>query len=837
MADTADRFAALKAAIRRERQRLSGLDAERRAVQERIERLQEELETAELGEAQTRMAPEAGAGDEHTLSPAAKVELFRSLFRGRSDVFPVKFLSRKTGKTGYAPECANKFVPGICGLPKIKCGECRNQAFRPADDRAVLDHLQGRHIMGIYPLLDDDTCWFLAVDFDKSCWQQDVAAFRETCRAKGVPCAIERSQSGNGAHAWFFFATHLSAGLARQMGSHLLTQTMERRHQLSMDSYDRLFPSQDTLPRGGFGNLIALPLQYLARRRGNTLFLDDALAPYADQWAYLATLPRLSAGQVRELAAEAAGRQGGLGIRSSEWLDDDDASGHLPWQRPPSGSPVPTQITGPLPVRVEAVLAQRLFVATSDLSSRLVNAIKRLAAFQNPEFYKKQRMRLSTALTPRVIARAEDDGEYLALPRGCLADLEELLTRHGIAFGWRDERCSGGPVSLAFQGELTPSQREAGQALLASDAGILVAPPGFGKTVLGAYLASQRRCSTLVLVHRQPLVDQWVAQLALFLGISEKEVGRIGGGKRRPNGVLDVATFQSLVRKDSVDDLVAQYGQVIVDECHHVPAASFERVLGEVRARFVVGLTATPRRRDGHDPILTMQIGPIRHQVSARAETAERPFRHRLFVHVTTFRLPEHRTDIGIQELYGVLAQDAARNERILDDVISTVEAGRSPLVLTERKDHLAFLAERLEGFVRHLVVFRGGLGVRQRRALRERLETIPANEERLVLATGRYVGEGFDDRRLDTLFLTLPVAWKGTVTQYAGRLHRLSGGKREVQIHDYVDVEIPTLRRMFEKRLRAYRAMGYATAGSEHEAAEDQPMLCAGGETMYGSN
>lgn len=441
----------------------------------------------------------------------------------------------------------------------------------------------------------------------------------------------------------------------------------------------------------------------------------------------------------------------------------------------------------------------------------MLNQLKRLAAFQNPEFYKKQRMRLSTAMTPRVISCAEDLPRHVSLPRGCLSQARRLFEAHGMALSVDDHRYAGAPLDLKFNGQLTVTQEEMARALLQHDTGVLVAPPGVGKTVLGTYLITQRASNTLVLVHRKPLLEQWVAQLAIFLGIDGKKVGRIGGGQRKPNGRLDVAMVQSLVRKNQVDDLVADYGHVILDECHHMPAVSFERILSEVKARYLVGLTATPQRRDGHQPITEMQLGPIRYRLDQRSHAAHRPFEHKLIVRETGFRQTEDSQDTGIQVIYRALANDRGRNTRIIEDVIATVQEGRSPILLTERTDHLESLAERLRGFVRHIVVLRGGMTARERRHATDQLASIPDTAERLVLATGRYVGEGFDDARLDTLFLALPVSWKGTLIQYSGRLHRRHPAKTEVRIYDYVDREVPMLLRMFEKRLATYRAIGYA--------------------------
>ncbi|MBF5044752.1 restriction endonuclease subunit R [Aggregicoccus sp. 17bor-14] len=768
---------------------------------------------------------EGGGGTQATVAPVAtapaarvprtaaeKVRLFRQLFRGRLDVYPTRFVSKRTGKPGYAPACANKFVPGVCQLPAVTCSACTKQAFRPVDDAAVLAHLTGQHVMGVYPMLSDETCWLLAADFDKGSWQEDARAFVETARRHRLPALVERSRSGKGAHVWFFFSSPVAASAARKLGCYLITETMAHRHELSMESYDRLFPSQDTMPRGGFGNLIALPLQHGPRQEGNSVFLDEDFVAVPDdqQWAVLASVERIDPATVERIASEATQAGSIVGLPALEGGDEESAA---PWTRVPSGKPRPAHPLGPLPERIEAVLAQRLYVPKAGLPASLLNQVKRVAAFQNPEFYKRQAMRLSTARVPRVISCAEDLPLHVALPRGCRPELEALLAGHGIALQVEDQRTPGTSLALRFHGALSSVQAEAARALLAHDDGVFVAPPGVGKTVLGAHLVAARARSTLVLVHRRPLLDQWRAQLSRFLGVEREGIGHLGGGRDALTGRIDVAMVQSLVRQGSVDDRVSSYGHVIVDECHHLPAVSFERVLAEVRARYVLGLTATPQRRDGHHPITQMQLGPVRSMVDARAQSATRAFEHRLIVRETSFQLesPAHRADI--QALYAALAKHEQRNAMILEDVLRALGHRRSPILLTERKEQLEYFATRLRRRARHLVVLQGGMGAKELRAIHAQLEAIPPDEERLVLATGRYVGEGFDDARLDTLFLAMPVSWKGTLIQYAGRLHRVHPGKREVQIFDYVDREVPVLRRMFEKRLRGYRAMGYSSS------------------------
>ena len=487
---------------------------------------------------------------------------------------------------------------------------------------------------------------------------------------------------------------------------------------------------------------------------------------------------------------------------------------HEPWTLPASRRRKEPPIVGELPATLELVLADQIYIARQGLHPGLRCRLLRLAAFQNPEFYRAQAMRLSAYGKPRIISCAEDHPHHLGLPRGCLDDAHRTLKDLGVRATLRDERCSGRPLGdVRFHGELRPEQMAAARALLAHDSGVLAATTAFGKTVVAAWLIAQRGVSTLVLVHRQQLLDQWVERLSTFLGLPAKEIGRIGGGRRRASGQVDVAIIQSLVRKGTVSDCVAEYGQLIVDECHHLPAQSFEQVARRAKARFVVGLSATVERKNGHHPILFMQCGPVRHCVNAKAQAVARPFEHRVLVRPTSFEArPSTERDprVEFQTLCQELVDDERRNRRICEDVIECVRSGRTPLVLTERRDHLDRLEQQLAPHVRHLVVLRAGLGKKQRQSVAERLAAIPHDEPRVLLATGRYVGEGFDDPALDTLFLTLPVSWRGTIAQYAGRLHRVCDGKREVRIYDYADLEVPMLARMFDRRCRGYEALGY---------------------------
>jgi len=791
----------LQKAIAREEALLVRLEKVREQTLARIDDFKRELALLEV------TSFSEGCESYAARTPEEKVRLFRSLFRGREDFFPKLWTSR-AGKKGYSPACTNDWVSGSCGKtrkPPIKCGECQHRKFLSVSNQVIMDHLQGRHVIGVYPILPDDTCWFLAADFDKETWMDDVIAFHETCKSLNVPVAIERSRSGNGAHAWFFFARPLPAGTARTMGCYLITETMSRRHQLSMESYDRLFPSQDTLAKGGFGNLIALPFQHEPRQAGNTVFLDENFVPYADQWGFLASVKRLGPDVVQRIANDAIRMNNVIGVPRDTGQDEiDDA----PWTLPPSRKSPHKKVVGTFPSEAHGVLAQRLYIEKKNLPSPFIARIKRLAAFQNPMFYEKQSLRLSTARIPRVISCFDDQPQHIIVPRGCLDGARELFEEHGVKLVVDDKRIAPAGPSFTFRGILREAQLKAVNELLNFELSVLSAPPGFGKTVIGANLIAQRGCSTLVLVHRKELLDQWIARLSLFLGIDQKEIGRIGAGKNKPNGMLDVAMIQSLVRKDEVNDIVADYGQVIVDECHHLPAISFERVLNEVRARYVVGLTATPYRRDGHQPIIHMQCGPVRFSVHPKSQDARALFEHELICRNTDFTVDN--PDAQIQEIFAALVTDESRNAIILTDVKQALKEGRSPVLLTERKEHLDFLTEKLRGEVKHLVVLTGRLSAKERRETMKRLSSIPDNEVRLIAATGRYLGEGFDDPRLDTLILAMPFSWRGTIVQYAGRLHREHPGKRKVQVYDYIDANVPKLLRMHRKRLRGFRDIGY---------------------------
>ena len=745
------------------------------------------------------------------VQPDDKAALFLNYFRGRDDVYARLWVNNRTGKRGYSPVCKHEWDRVLCRKPAIKCSECPNQGFLPLDESAIKRHLTGAQVMAVYPMLKNESCYFLAMDFDKEHWMDDIRAIMRTCGEEKIPAAVERSRSGSGGHVWIFFSEEIPAVLARRLGTSIITKTMARRYQIDMKSYDRLFPNQDTMPKGGFGNLIALPFQKDAIANGNSLFIDAHGVPYRDQWAFLSSIKKMSYRDVEAFIEEASRAGQIIAVRQSPVEENDK-----PWMRLPSGKRrFKVDIKEP-PEALDVVLANRIYIKTGTGPSVLFNQLKHLAAFQNPEFYKKQKMRFSTHATPRVICCAEIVDGYLSLPRGCLDDMKVLLEEYSVRMNVEDKRVIGKKVDFIFDGTLNEEQEEALEGIFESDVGVFVAPPGTGKTVLAIAAIARRKTNVLVLTHRKPLMDQWRLQVASFLGIDKKEIGQIGGGKNKSNGIIDIAMVQSMDLTDGVDDRIADYGFVIVDECHHVGAVSFEKVLSQVKAKYVLGLTATPYRRDGHQPIIHMQCGPVSHRIKQKDLSAHISASW-IFPRVTDF---EHawNDDIKIQDVSSRMIEDMARNQLIVQDVVESLSEGRFPLILTERREHLEILAKLLESKVEVLFQLHGGVRQKARREAFEKIKECPEDCRKVILATGSYIGEGFDAPRLDTLFLTMPSSFKGKIVQYAGRLHRYHKDKTDIRIYDYVDKKVSVLERMFQRRLKTYKMLGYEVKSNDTE-------------------
>jgi superfamily II DNA or RNA helicase len=755
-----------------------------------------------------------------TSNASAKIKLFMSLFRGREDIYATRWENLASGKSGYTSVCLNRRDKTLCGRPQLPCSKCRHQYYAALDEEVIKKHLLGEIVLGIYPLLKDETCRFLAMDFDEDGWHKDVGMIRKVCTSFQIPIAVERSRSGNGGHAWFFFEQPVSASLARKFGSALLTAAMNQRYEIRFTSYDRLFPSQETMPKGGFGNLIALPLQKAARNNHHSEFVDENFNAYLDQWAFLASIQRLTEDRLSTLAGQLCN-----GFELGELRIDPEES-IKPWERKPL-----KLAKSDFPRQIEIVRANMLYIPKDGFSQRALNRLKRLASFKNPLFYRQQAMRLSTYGIPRIISCTEETPGYLCLPRGCEDDLLAELAPFGIAIHVKDLRNAGRPIAVEFNGVLRDEQPLALEQMLRYDTGILCGTTAFGKTVVAIKLIAERKVNTLILVNKSTLARQWLEKLEEFLiiheslpeGQSTKEgkkgrkkrhqlIGQLGAGKDNLNGIIDIALMQSISRQGTVNDCVRNYGMIIADECHHASAFTYEQILKTTNAGYVYGLTATPTRKDGHHPILSMHLGAIRYQDDPRRQAEKRPFEHLVIPQFTSLRKPIDLADneTSIQQWYSLICEDEFRNEQISEDVLQCHRDGRSVIILSLRTAHVERLAAIIRREVPEVITLTGSLGTRQSREALTRIRETPKNQNLIIVATGPFIGEGFDEPRLDTLFLAMPISWKGTLQQYAGRLHRLTNQKKEVRIYDYVDVRVQMLEKMYQKRLRGYASMGY---------------------------
>ena len=756
------------------------------------------------------------------LGKEERIELFRSLFRGREDVFARRWYSKVTNKSGYQPVCVNEWRRGLCDKKAIKCAECPNRNFLSLGYDDVCRHLIGNDengcdVVGIYAIMSDNNCAFLCTDFDdKSCkhrYKDDVLAFVGVCRNWNIPYSIERSRSGNGAHVWMFFDDVIPAYKARRLGNAILTEAMSRDGRMAFDSYDRFFPNQDRMPEGGFGNLVALPLQGKARKDLNSVFVDDEFFAYRDQWTYLAQVQKIEEQKVDVILQQHIHEDLGVLSTSSE---------SKPWV-----TPVPQNInSADFTKAITITVADKIYIPLNSVSAKVLNHIKRIAAFRNPEFYKKQAMRMSTYGIPRIISCFDITDDYLAMPRGCKEAIMKLLDSNGAKYTIVDETNHGKAVAVTFLGTEREEQLDAIESLLPFDNGILHATTAFGKTVTAASLIARRKVNTLILVHSKALLTQWHERLSEFLDIDYKEPEPVKKRGRRKafspigcldsttdtiHGVVDIALLQSCFEDGEVKSFVQDYGMVIVDECHHVSSITFEKVLKSVKAQYVHGLTATPIRKDGQQPIIFMQCGPIRFSADSKSQIQKQSFRRYLIPRFTSYRSITDDKQ-SFPALQKSLAADEIRNSLIVDDVRKALESGRTPIVLTGIKQHVDLLAERLKSYANNVIQLTGTCTAKEKREALQRLQEIPADEPLVIVATGQYVGEGFDYPRLDTLFLALPISWKGQLEQYAGRLHRENDGKKDVRIYDYIDIHEPVCDNMYHNRLRAYAAIGYQT-------------------------
>lgn len=764
---------------------------------EKLEKENNELKEKLYGKIEEReMLNESKA-----ISNEEKVKIFMEVFKGRTDLYAKRWTSNKTGKSGYSPVCKNEFSTYKCDKLRVKCSECPYRELLPLTEDVVFKHLKGEIIIGIYPLLPGDLCNFLAIDFDKKTYEKDVIAFWNICDELDIPIYVEKSRSGNGAHIWIFFEESIPARIARKMGNILLTKTMEKAS-LDLDSYDRIFPNQDTMPKGGFGNLIALPFQGESSKSGNTVFVNKYFDVQENQLNILTNIRRMKSDEIYEFIDKYK-EDDYKEPDTEEILDNDD-------EIPKKENIKDTIFTN----NVECIFDNQIYIKKLKLLPNEITYLKRLASFTNPKFYELQKLRMPIfyKTTPRIISCFEEDERFLILPRGYIEKIREICEKSNVKLIIKDKREKGIEVDYKFNGKLNKKQEKAMNELITHEVGVLCATTGFGKTVVGAKIISELKKNTLVIVNRNNLLEQWKERLSYFLNISKKEIGQIGASKEKPNGKLDVASFQSLFKKDNLEELVKDYGLVIVDECHHAAAYSFEKVLKAVRSKHVYGLTATPTRKDGWHKIIYMQCGDIRVRVSNKELKQNKEMEHTVIVKKTNYKyIPtEEKDKIQISEILNDMCHNVFRNDMIIEDINKCILEGRVPIVLTERVEHLKILKENLESLNVPVVAYKGNMGKKKTKEIQDIIkEADESNKSRIILATSSSIGEGFDDSRLDTLFLTMPVSWKGRIIQYVGRLHREHEDKEKVIVYDYLD-NMKVLEKMYNRRLKGYKIAGY---------------------------
>lgn len=785
---------------------LDDLDIKKKSILEEISH----LEQLELSKNQNKTYLGTKILSKIAESPEDKIRLFHRLFVCRTSVFPKLWINHNKGTKGYSPVCNNEWVRGICNKPKIKCSDCNNQNFAQLNENAINDHLRGKQIIGTYAIDFDDSCKFIACDFNGKDWEVAVINYKKSANELGIDVAIERSRSGNGAHAWIFFSEKIEARIARQLGTLILSKAQENCHIIKFSSFDRFFPNQDLLPKGGFGNLIALPLQKDKRELENSVFLDNNLNIIDDQWQYLSNIHLLSDFDVRNIISKYS-----VDLFSDFNFDEEVAAKTDANILNDNSNSSPQEKTNN--ISGQKIIIKKdagIIIPTKLIPSRLITKLKRLATFPNIEFYKKMRMRLPTYPLTRFIFAGEIRKDNLILPRGVLEKSVSLLEEAKAEIEIIDERPKFKKIKIKFTGELTKPQKQAVRKLSKKEIGVLVATPGCGKTVMGCHLIAKRRLPTLVLVHKQPLINQWQSRILEFTDFDKKEIGIVSGSKKKPKGKIDIAMLQTLTRMGGVKEFLSNYDHIIIDECHHIPAISFEDILKQTKARYILGLTATPYRKDGLEKLLFYQCGDVVHNMESETE---KNLEKSVIIKETGFRFnDEAGNNLPIHMLWSELTENENRNNMIVEDITATLNDNRTTLVISDRKEHLKILKEKTEEKLdknckAKLFRLDGELSSKSRREILSELQKSYEQDNKYCLfATSSLIGEGVDIAELDTLILGLPLSFEGRMVQYAGRLNRYHKDKTDIKIYDYLDSHSTIALKMYKNRVKFYNKSNY---------------------------
>lgn len=773
---------------------------------------------------------------------------FFSYFWGRMDVFAKRHENKNTGKVGYYPQCNNFWKEGLCPRAagnKIKCKECKYRKWTNLQPIHIEAHLRGKKedgsdVVGVYPLHMDGTCRFMVFDFDNhnigaedsdfandnDLWKEEVDTIRKICAENEIPTLVERSRSGRGAHVWIFFNGPISAKLVHEFGVALLEKGAQSVNLKSFRYYDRMLPAQTEVSNEELGNLIALPLQGQALKAGNSAFIDENWNAIPNQWSTLISTKRLSSEEIEQLM-----EKWNVAIQDDKeitLLND----GSKPWDRTMSFNKLDVEGT------MQIILADRIYISTDNLKPRIQNQIRRMAAFSNPIFFKNKSMGLSNYDQTRFIYLGEDDNGYICIPRGLKDKLEDKCKESSIEIHYEDKRSVGRKINVKFTGQLRDNQEIAINKLSKYDNGILNAATAFGKTVACSKLIAEKKVSTLILLESSSLIEQWKNTFNKFLDIDEElpeyqtqkgrikkrdsVIGIIQGSKDTSTGIIDIAMAGSLIKKGEPHRRLKEYGMVIVDECHHSASDTLSSVLNEVTAKYVYGVTATVPRGDGLEKINYMLLGPIRYQYTAKEKAKDQGIPHLIVPRFTRTVYPHGRERIEINDAYELIRDSEIRNKQILDDIKHCIEEGRTPVVLTKYTKHASVLYQCAKEYADKVFLLTGEKSKKEQKSLRKEMDAVSKNESMLLIATGQLIGEGFDYPRLDTLIMAMPVAWKGIVEQYAGRLNRDYEGKENVIIYDYIDSHIPVFDRMYAKRLKAYKNIGYQLAQTDKEQKQE---------------